>query len=68
MDPWFAPHLPTIVNNAAVDMNTNLKTLLSVLVGIYPKVELLNHVVIPLLFLGIDILFFIMACTFLPTM
>ena len=49
MDPWFAPHLLTIVNNAAVDMNTNLKTLLSVLVGIYPKVELLNHVVIPLL-------------------
>lgn len=49
MDRWSAPHLPTIVNNAAVDMNTNLKTLLSVLVGIYPKVELLNHVVIPLL-------------------
>lgn len=49
MDPWSAPHLPTIVNAATVDMNTNLKTLLSVLMGIYPKVELLNHTVIPLL-------------------
>ena len=32
MDPWSAPHLPTIVNDAAVDTNTNLKTLLSVLI------------------------------------
>lgn len=47
-------YLLAIVNNAAVNMGVQylFGSLLSILVGLYTEVELLDHIVILCLFLG----------------
>ena len=45
-------HLLATVNNAAVDRGL-FETLLSIPLGVYPEVELLDHMVIPFLILSI---------------
>lgn len=47
MVTWVVPTFLAVVKNAAVNMAANnlLKSLLSVLLDVYPEVELLDHMV-----------------------
>ena len=47
-------HLLATVNNAVVDRGL-FETLLSIPLGVYPEVELLDHMVIPFLILSISL-------------
>ena len=50
-------HILVIVNNAAVNLSVQIfKTLLLILLGVYPEVELLDHIIF-WIFWGIVILF-----------
>ena len=54
-------HILVIVNNAAVNLSVQIfKTLLLILLGVYPEVELLDHIIF-WIFWGIVILFSIAA-------